>query len=131
VGALAMALLSRHILFFAKPAYLSSAPIIPWLLVCLLPVVAAYPASIVLMVERRLWASVVGGVAATAVAAALDLALIPRFSYYGALIASFAGFSVLAAVQHQVAGTWRFLTPGHFRKLPSDLAALVRSRVPH
>lgn len=128
LGSLVMAVLARYLLFFARPAYIDSAPVIPWLLVCLLPVVAAFPASIVLMLERKLWASVTGGLAAVVVAGALDLALIPRLSYYGALIASFVGFSVLAAVQHQVAGTWRFLAPGHFRRLPSDLTALLRSR---
>ena len=125
LGALVMALIARHLLFFARPEYVASAPAIPWLLVCVLPVVAAYPATIVLMLERKLWASIVGGFAATAVAAALDFALIPRLSYYGALIASFVGFSVLASVQHQVAGTWRFLSLGHFRKLPADVAALL------
>jgi O-antigen/teichoic acid export membrane protein len=128
VGALATAAIARPLIAFARPAYAASAPIIPWLLACLLPVVAAYPASIVLMLQRKLWASVAGGFAATALAAALDYLLIPRLSYGGALIASFAGFSLLAAVQHAVAGTWRFLAPGHFRKLPGDFVALLRSR---
>lgn len=128
VGAVLAALLSRQVLFFARPAYASSAPIIPWLMTCLLPVVAAYPATIMLMLEKKLWASAVGGAAAIGVAALLDFLLIPRFSYRGALVASFVGFTILALIQHAVAGTWRFLAPAHFRALPADLRSLLRSR---
>lgn len=128
VGAILAALLSRQVLFFARPAYSSSAPIIPWLMACLLPVVAAYPATIMLMLEKKLWASAVGGAAAIGVAALLDFLLIPRFSYRGALVASFVGFTMLALIQHAVAGTWRFLSPAHFRALPADVRSLLRSR---
>lgn len=126
VAALVMALLARRVIFFARPTYLESARVLPWLLLTLVPVVAAYPASILLMLERKLWASVLAGLGAIAVAGLMNLLLVPRFSYYGALAASFVGFSVMACVQHFAARSWRFLAPAHFLQLGHDLVSVLR-----
>ena len=51
-------------------------------------------------------------------------------SYWGALVASLAGFAVLAGVQHAAARGWRFLDPRAFIHLGSDLASLASARPP-
>lgn len=120
------AVVAPYAILLARPGYGDSATVLPWLLLTLIPVVAAYPASTVLMLEGKLWASLVGGALAIAVSVPINLVLVPRISYRGSLIASAVGFSVLALVQHSVARTWRFLGPTEFRKLPHDLRALLR-----
>jgi O-antigen/teichoic acid export membrane protein len=120
------ALVAPYAILLARPGYGDSATVLPWLLLTLIPVVAAYPASTVLMLEGKLWASLVGGALAIAVSAPINLVLVPRISYRGSLIASAVGFSVLALVQHTVAGTWRFLAPSEFRRLPDDVRTLLR-----
>ncbi|MEP6651724.1 MAG: lipopolysaccharide biosynthesis protein [Myxococcales bacterium] len=126
VAALVMALFSRQLIFFTPAAYLESARVMPWVILTLIPVVAAYAPAIVLMLEGRPWVSVVAGVAAIAVAVPLNLLLVPRFSYYGSLIASVVGFSMVAAIQHFVARSWRFIDPRNFAGLHDDLRSALR-----
>lgn len=115
VGAAVLLLFSRPILgIVGRQEYVASVGVLPMLVLGFVMIIVAYPGHYLLLLRKRTVPLMVIDLTGLAIGLGFDLLLIPRYSYYGAAVASAVGFGVVAIAKIIWSRAWRQI---QFREL--------------
>jgi O-antigen/teichoic acid export membrane protein len=108
IGAAGLLIFSRRILaIVGRQEYTACSDVMPMLVFCFLLIITAYPAHYLLMLEKRTALIMRIELCGLAIGLGFDLLLIPRYSYYGAAVASVLGFGAVAIAKIAWSRAWR------------------------
>ena len=95
----------------ARPEYRAAASLIPIMGISMMLLVIAYPANFMLMLRNRVLLIAAIDLTGMALGLAVNLALVPRFSYYGAAVGSVIGLSMTTVLKYWLSGVHKHLQP--------------------
>jgi len=109
-AAITLLIFCRPILgFLARPEYMALIRVMPLVALSYALLTVSCPAHYLLMLENRTTLLMGIDFLGMAIGLSLDFLLVPRWSYYGAAVASVAGFATVAALKHGCSRFWRHI----------------------
>lgn len=125
--ALPLIILREHLItWLAKPEYMSSSPLVPWIALQTVLFSIAAPARVMLVMERKLLPLSLAEIGGAVTSIILGFALVPQYSYYGAIAGNAAGLLVLTLIQYGASRAWRIINWREIFTLRSDLELIKR-----